>query len=264
MALTATYDPLLGRIRLTGTSLGATATYAVFDRTTNGVTYTVVRGGSGVLVTSATAKVDDYEFPVDQAVTYRVRSYNASNVLQQTFTASITQDLDNPWLKSISRPFLNREIVVSEAGDVSHSNRASIFQVVGRSDPVAVTDTGGLTSYDLVVTTFSDGEADVLRYLVTSGDVIFLQSSASCKLPVEGYFAIGNVTESRHGNKRGRKWFTLPLTRVAAPGPDVIGSTYTWASVLADYATWADVIAANLTWADLLEHVGDPSEVIVP
>ena len=48
------------------------------------------------------------------------------------------------------------------------------------------------------------------------------------------------------------------------PGPEAVGSTYTWTSVLADYPTWADLLADNATWADLLERVGSASDVIVP
>lgn len=264
MALTATYDTLLSRIRLAADTLG-TATYAVFDRTLNGVTYTTIRGGSHVTVTSSAAHIDDYEFPVGETITYRVRSYNASNVLQATFTVATTQDLGNPWLKSVTRPFLNREVTLSTAGDISHQNRVGIFPILGRTDPIAITDVSSQMSFDLTLTTFSAGEADAVRYLVTSGDTIYLQMPTDCEFKApSGYYVVGTVTEARRNNKSERKWFTLPLIRIIAPGPDVVPTTYTWSSTLSEYATWTDVIADNATWADLLERIGSASEVIVP
>lgn len=263
MALTATYNADLSRITLDATALGATATYAVFDRTLDAVTYTAVRGGQDVPVVGEVADLDDYEFPVDEAITYRVRSYNASDVLQQTFTVVITQNLDQPWLKSVSRVYLNRQVEASEASDVTHVNRSGVFPVSGRSYPVAVTDVSSIRRYDLRVTTFTDGEAEALKYMVTSGDILFFHVPSDFPA-LGGYFTVGDVAESRQGLPWERRWFTLPLTEVAPPGPDVIPTTYTIASMLAEYATISAVMADNATIIDLMERVGSPSEVIVP
>lgn len=261
MALTATYNGDLSRIRLAGASLG-TSTYAVFDRTTNGITYTTVRGGLHVAVTASAANLDDYEFPVGVAITYRVRSYNASNVLQATFTQTITQTLTQPWLKSVSRYFLNRQIFAADASDVEYKSRAGIFPVVGRSAPVAVTDIHTLCSYELSVATILKGPADDLRFMVTSGDVLFLHTPLDFPTP-GGYFVVGDVTESRQNLPWARRWFRLPLTEVATPAADVVGALGTWQTVIDTYATWNDLMAAKATWADVLDLIGNPSEVIV-
>ena len=263
MALTATYDAALSRIELAGATLGASATYAVFDRTLNGITYTTVRGGSHVTVASGAAAVNDYEFPVGVAITYRVRSYNASDVLQATFTVAITQAQPDPWLKSVQRPFLNQQISAADASDVTHANRSQVFPIVGRSAGVAVTDIGSGRSYELVIATLTTGDAADLRFLVTSGDILFLHAPDDFPVP-GGYYTVGDVRETRQTLPWERRWFTLPLTEVAAPGPEVIGTTYTIASMLAEYATISAVIAGNATIADLLQRVASPSEVLVP
>lgn len=74
MALTCTYDASLGRVRVTATGLGA-ALVATVQRSTNGVTWTTVRGGTDVpVVAGALARtVDDYEFADGVLTTYRVR-----------------------------------------------------------------------------------------------------------------------------------------------------------------------------------------------
>lgn len=263
MALTATYDASLSRIKLAGGTLGASATYAVFDRTLNGITYTTVRGGTHVAVASGAASLDDYEFPVGVAITYRVRSYDASDVLQATFTVAITQAQPDPWLKSVQRPFLNQQIAAADASDVTHLNRSQVFQVVGRSAGVAVTDVGSGRSYELVIATLTTGDAADLRFLVTSGDILFLHAPADFPVP-GGYYTVGDVRETRQTLPWERRWFTLPLTEVAQPGPEVVGTTYTIASMLAEYATISAVIAGNATISDLLQRVASPSEVLVP
>lgn len=263
MALSATYNGDLSRLILAGTALGASATYAVFDWTVNAVKYTTVRGGGHVTVATQLASVSEFEFPLDQAVTYRVRSYNGSNVLQQTFTTTVTQTLEQPWLKSVERPFLNRPVEASEASDIKYTARAGIFPVIGRSYPIGVTDSFALKTYDLTLTTMEASDAADLRILVTSGDTMFLHSTGDCGAP-GGYYVIGDITEGRQGMPWARRWFTLPLTEVAAPSADVVGAIGTWATVVATYATWADVIAAKASWSELATLVGDPSEVVVP
>ena len=263
MALTATFDSALSRIKLAAGTLGASATYAVFDRTLNGITYTTVRGGTHVSVASAAASLNDYEFPLGVAVTYRVRSYNASDVQQATFTTVITQAQPDPWLKSVQRPFLNQQITPSDASDVTHVNRSQVFPIVGRSYGVAVTDISAGLNYDLTVTTFTLGEAADLLYLAKSGDTVFLHAPADFPVP-GGYYTVGDVRETRQGQPWERRWFTLPLTQVTPPGPEVIGTTYTIASMLAEYATVTAVIAGNATISDLLQRVSSPSEILVP
>lgn len=262
MALTATYNADLARITVTADTLGASATYAVFDRTLNGITYTTVRGGTHVPVASAAGHVDDYEFPAGVLITYRVRSYNVSDVLQATFTTTITQTMADPWLKSVQRPFLNQQISAADASDVTHTNRSQVFPIVGRSNGVAVTDVASGLSYELTVATILKGDHADLLYLVKSGDILFLHAPDDFPTPV-GYFTVGDVREARQGLPWDRRWFTLPLTQIAAPGPEVIGTTYTIASMLAEYATVTAVIAGNATIADLLERTAAPSDVIV-
>jgi hypothetical protein len=180
--------------------------------------------------------------------------------------ASITPMLDSVWLKSIARPFLNRPVTVIHGPRISvtRPSRAGIFNIVGRTLPVAVNTVRGSRRWTMFVRTESAEEAEVLDLILASGDVLLVQAPASCRTVKTGYVSVGDTTEDVHPLRPLRTTFTLPMTEVAPPGPDVVGALSTWQSVLNAYATWADVIAANATWADLLTLVGDPSEVIVP
>lgn len=265
MSLTATYDGVLSRIRLSATLLGATATYAVFERTTNGINYTTVRGGSAVAVASENASVDDYEFPTGVEITYRVTSFNASDVQQAQYTTTITQDLDGPWLKVPAAPFLNTEVVIVDRPQIGRRDRGGTFDIVGRTLPVHVGDVKASRQWILTLLTETPSAASDLDFLFLSGEILFLQLPSATTLVPGGYYAAGDVEQGQATTRLSpRALWVVPLTEVAAPGPEVVGSAYTWTSVLADYATWSALIADNLTWADLLERTGTPSDVIVP
>lgn len=249
----------------------AVADYAVVDRTTNGVTYTTVRGASEVGVTTGCELeqiVDDYEFPVGQLITYRVRSYSDQDVLAATTTCQITVDLDQVWFKSIGRPFLNQAIrCVGNPSPIVRRARNGIFPIVSRSFPVAVTDLRGSRELTQIVVTRTTQERNDLDLLFASGDPIFIHTPANYPLPTM-YAVVGDTSEERPVLNRlcdddWRRW-EVPLVEVAAPGPDVVGSTSTWQTVVNTYATWADVLLAHSTWASVLELIGDGSEVIVP
>lgn len=177
-------------------------------------------------------------------------------------TQSITPTLDAVWIKSISRPFLNRPVTVVDVSEIGRPARNGIFDVVGRSYPVAVTDVRGSRRYALTALTETVEDAEAVDLVLASGDPVFIHVPAAQNVP-GGYAVIGDTSETRFGGQDPRL-FVMPMTEVAAPGPDVVGATVEWASIIADFATWADVIAAFPTWADVLEYVGSPSDVIVP
>jgi hypothetical protein len=72
------------------------------------------------------------------------------------------------------------------------------------------------------------------------------------------------MRRSRFGHVSPRRYFTLPVIEVAAPGADIVGATSTWETLVAEFGTWANVLATFGTWADVVEYVSDPSVVVVP
>ncbi len=272
MALTATYDALLSRIRLAATGLNALSTYAVIDRSTNNfLSSTVIRAGSRVPVAGGVAALDDYEFLAGIPVWYRIRSYSAADALLTTFLVGpMTQDLteldsDQVWLKVPAAPYMNRKVTVSVAGDKSRPARTALFPIVGRSKVIAVSDIRSSMSFELKIRTFSYDEESDLDFILASGNTVFFHLPIGNKCMTGGYYCAGDVSWGPPGSRaRPERIFSIPLTEVVAPGPDVVGSTYTWASTKADYATWALLKAANATWRDLKQRVGDPADVIVP
>jgi hypothetical protein len=266
MAVTLTYDGTLSRVRISVTALGA-ATTATVERSLDLVAWTVVRGGQSVPVSGGLLALDDYEFTAGALNTYRV-----TPDVGAAQTDSITPVLTEVWLKSIGRPFLNRVVECADVGEITRPARGGVFDVVGRSYPVAVSDVRGSRRFNLQVATgttaacadtaAADADADTLELLLASGDPLFLQSPDPL-IPTM-YVYVGDVTYVRAIRGSAKRIYQLPLTEIAAPGADIVGSTSTWQTVLDTYATWQDVLTANPTWNDLLELVASPSEVIVP
>jgi len=264
IVLTLTYDPVLSRVRLVGTGLDQ-FTAVTFERSTNQISWTTVRGGESVEAAASTARLDDYEFAADQINYYRLKTLAPFG--QTSDVEDITPVLTAIWLKSVARPFLNLTIS-APLGDTwrfERPERGGAFEVVGRSLPVAVTDVRGSKRYTLKVRTDTDQAGTDLDLLLASGDILFLHAPVGSVVPTGGVFLFAGRTAVEYPNPPDPMRFTsIPVTECAAPGPDVVGATSSWATVIATYATWADVIAANATWADLLELVGSPDEVIVP
>lgn len=265
MALIATYGDVLSRVHLAADALGATASYAVFDRTIDGgVHWTTIRGGTSVAVSAQLASLDDYEFPAEQATTYRVRSYTAGGALLQTYTTAYTPTLSGQvWLKSLARPFLNREVWVMDVSDVEREARNGVFPIVGRSLPIAISDVRLGREFTLNILRETAEDADDLDYLLASGDTLFLHAPPD--FPVPSLYAVAGRTTKAHPVKGDPlRTYAVPMLECVAPGPDVAGSIGTWQTVINTYATWSDLIAAKATWADVLTLIGEPSEVIVP
>ena len=257
MSLTATFDPILSRVRLAGTGLTGAAT-AVFERSVNGVYWVVVRGGSGVAVNgSDEASLDDYEF-VPGVINYYRATAGATS-----FTDDITPAQSGVWFKSITRPFLNRAVDVTGHSNITRAGRNGVFEVRGRSAPVAVTEVRGSRRWTCTVKCLTVADADALELVFASGDPLLVQTDGVHDIP-GGYVIIDDVTRTRFGHLTGRRYFELPMIEVAAPAADIVGVTSTWETLIAEFGSWTAVLAEFGSWSAVLEHVSDPSVVIVP
>ena len=179
-------------------------------------------------------------------------------------TANTTPTLTTAWLKSIARPFLNQQIEFG--GDqllIQRPPRGGVFNIVGRSLPVAVSDVRGSRRYAVVLRTETAEQAENLDTLFASGDVLFTHGS-QCRVPSGVYWFVGMVEELEPVPEDPWRLTSAEVVEVAAPGPDVVGATSSWQTVINTYATWTDEIVAKASWSALMELVGDPSEVIVP
>lgn len=257
------FDSTLCRVILSmtavRTSLGHDSTGLV-QRSTDQIQWTTVRGAQAAPINASAIPVSDYEF-VPGVVNYYQVIPNTG-----TYTDSITPSLpgDTPWLKNLRFPFLNIPVKISDAGDITRPATGSTFQILGRSFPVAVSTVRAARQYTLTVETDSDDATADLVGLLSTGDVVLLQSPADYLVPVlGGYYTVADTSETRQDVPWEMRWTDLTLTEVVPPDPTVAPITGTWGTVVSDYATWAALVTAQATWADVVELVGAPSDVIV-
>ena len=265
-ALAASYDVTLNRRVVDLTGLNASTDSVTVERSVApNVQWAPVRGWSAQNVSGAAVSYYDYEFPEGVAYKYRVREFDAAGAQLASTDFSVTAvSFDQVWLKIPAAPFLNRPVVVVDRGEIGNRSRSGLFDIVGRTDPVQVGSVRASAAYTLQLLTETAAEERDMEYTLSTGDVVFLHLPAAVEVIPGGYFSVGDVSRQSTLRLSPRRVWSLPLQHTAAPGPDVIGSAYTWNSVLADYATWTDLLADNATWGDLLERTGSPSEVIVP
>lgn len=265
-ALGAGYDPMLNRRTLAITGLNASTDHVTVERAVAPyVQWTMVRGWALQNIALASVTYYDYEFPEGTAYKYRVREFSAAGAqLASTDFAVTAVNFTQPWLKVPAAPFLNRTVVIVDRSGMTNRSRSGLFDVQGRSDPIQVGDVRSSLSYTLQILTQTAADEQNMEYTLATGDVVFLHLPATERKVPGGYFSVGDVTRDSTLRSSARRLWSLPLTRVVPPGPDVAGAAYTWGSVQNDYATWADLMAANATWGDLLQRTGSPADVIVP
>lgn len=265
MTLVAGYETALNRRTIAISGLDASTDHVTVERAVSPyVQWTMVRGWSTQQVAGAAVSYYDYEFPEGVAYQYRVREYDAAGAqLASTDYPVSAATFAEPWLKVPASPFLNTPVVIVDRDDMTNRSRSALFDVKDRTDPIQVGGRRAGLSYTLRLLTETAGDEDNLEFTLSTGDVVFLHLPAGERRVPGGYFSVGDVTRASTLRSSPRRVWTLPLTRVVAPGPDVAGAAYTIASAMADYATIADQVADNATIAILLARTGSPSDVIV-
>ena len=180
-----------------------------------------------------------------------------------TQTATVTPVLSRVWLKSPTRPFLNRAVTVIGPGDPGYASRSSASDIVGSSRAIGVEELRAGPTWTLQLRTETADEAQTLEWVLAAGGIMFIHAPRG-SLVRSDFVLIGDVATSRPKPTGTIKYWQLPCTSITPPGPDVAAAANTWTSLLEQFATWQDVLDAFSTWGDLRDNlVGQPSETIV-
>lgn len=183
--LSVAADATNNRHTLTITQGGTTPVTDLFDveRSADaGVSWTPVRG-SPLTNTGAAMTLHDYEAPRMVAVRYRAKSRSTiSGVVVSSAwvtTAGVTLASDNKWwLKDPLAPTLNRTIKAAPPMRYRAFREHVTFEdLLGRVDPVAVSDGRKLGAGTLAVWLHSKAEYDGILALLRTGRVLLLQST---------------------------------------------------------------------------------------
>jgi hypothetical protein len=230
----------------------------------------ILSGINGTVVANPdfTAQANAAASFADTATPAKTWTINSTAVIVVPQSNTTTPTITEVWLKSPLHPFLNRTARVVGFSEVSRPARNGIFEVVGRTYPVAVTDLRSSRRFTVTIRTDTRAEAEEMDLILAAGDIMLLHippDTAHLWLPVKVYVSIADVTQTRLGIKDGVLCdFAMPCVEVAPPDLDTYGSTATWASIVATQGDWDDVEAAFSDWADVMDLIGDPEDLIVP
>jgi hypothetical protein len=260
--LSAVYDDTAGRVALTVTTAPTGAVSVYFQRSGDRVTWSDVRGGQSITVAGGAASLFDFEYAAGVTNYYRASYVDvAGNSIGPSTTTSVVPIQTGCWLKNPLRPFLNRKVTVIGIGDVTRQSRSGLFDIIGRTLPVAVTDLMSGRSTMLTIRATDPAEAVDVDDMVAVGEVLFLQPPLGSAVPTM-YALPGGATAQRVANTSSARYLPVGLTECAIPDLTLAAVQSTWQTVVNTYATWADLIAAKATWSDVLQLVGSAEDVI--
>jgi len=249
------WDEDKGRNRLSAFrfDIDATVSARVSRRRVLGGAWELVRGGNVDVVNGYMVRpVDDYEFPSGVDLDYRIQGVTVTGSVTQTATVRRQSIADSVWIKFITSPALNQRLEFMGRGEVTRASRTAVYDVVGRSDPVVVSDVHSSRRMTIRCKAETAAQAAALDHALRTGLPCYLQVPENLNAP-SMYAAIGDYSHEPPTLKSRRNIFTISLIEVAAPPPTIVSPGATWAQLLADFATWEDVMAAVPTWMDIAD-----------
>lgn len=280
MTITATYNDNLQSpgwdIALTG--LTGSSYYKVFRRDLSTSSDTLVRvAGAGtdgfVTVSGNTAAVSDYEFSFAMNLQYRLEKYSSLKVLTTTETAATSGVTPFPtgvysgsaWLKDVYTPANSKYIIPTDFNSYSRSGRQTSLSVLGRANPVVITDVlaGKTGKISFVVADIGQGTVNAIfdyETMFNSGQILFFSSLNPASIGIRDfYLSINGVDVNRMTPAyiSGDYVFTIDLdfTEVDPPATTTVDvSVNQWQQVLSSNADWAEVLSQHVSWLDVLQN----------
>jgi hypothetical protein len=166
---------------------------------------------------------------------------------------TVTLPAANPgvWLKFIVQPALNQQLQLIDWGEIARPTRVALYDVMGRTDPVAVTDVHGSRRITVTLRTINNDEAERLDTALSQGRPLFLHVPDNIALP-SLYAVAGDYQASRPSSLTSVRYWQVALIEVAPPPPSAVAPPTTWQNIIDSYATWQDVIDAFPTWQDVV------------
>lgn len=168
------------------------------------------------------------------------------------------------WLMNPARPGQNIRVEITGFSEITNGGRTGIFEIVGRSAPVIISDIMESNSFEFTIDAATKSEAKEIAGRLALGDPMFLLVPDPNADIDTFYFTATSM--KRSVDAPGGSWsITVQAREVSQPAPAVYGSTYIWNDVATDYVSWTAVVAdpQNATWSNLVDRISD-DVIIVP
>lgn len=215
-----------------------------------------VRDAAPATLTAGAWSGTDYEAPLDEPVYYLATSTDQPTAA--ITTASLTLDSGgSTWLKHPGRPWLNTAVHAADGPGLSRPIPRGVFDVLGRTRPVAVSLLRSSERGELHLTTLTDDERVALLALLADGTPLLLSTPAGYGVG-NAYISVGDVVENRVsplGAEPARAW-SLPFIAVDRPAGSALPPPVTYAALHTADPTYRDVLAAELTYQGILDGLG--------
>jgi hypothetical protein len=243
--LTATFDPVYARVGVQ------------IDGFTDGVPVTItrdgdaVRSGVGVVPSSGSYFVWDYEAPFDVSVHYEATDGTL------TATDDVTLPLTVAYLRAPGLPSLDREILPANVPAVSRPRPTAVLRPLGRRAPVVLSGTRSAGEFTLQVWARSATEADDIQALVDEAAVALLIMPRARGI-ARVYVSIADVEEQPITGYVDEEWslWVLACVVVDSPVGDTTGDpTASYQAIVDAHSSYASLYAANDTYLDVLRGV---------
>lgn len=198
---------------------------------------------------------DDFEVPIGTDFTYTATADDIPGAVLTSPTYRI--NTTDTWLKHPGQPALNNHFDVQHGPDLTHPVSQGIFDVIGRTTPIAVSLRRNSARGELTLITWDATERAALLGLLQDGTPLLFTAPDDHGIG-PAYLAIGEVTEERIspiGNRPERRW-TLDFTIVDRPTGAALAVGNTWADANGTYTSWQTLQATEGTWQGLLAGLG--------
>ncbi|MFD5308179.1 hypothetical protein [Streptomyces ardesiacus] len=211
---------------------------------------------------AAPTLAEDHEVPLGSRVWYLLEWFNASGsmvsrILTQTITGPVLGDGDYVWFKSPGLPALNVTVMMEDAPTWERAARKTSLAIVGRRNPVDISDVRGGRTGSLSVLVWDESSNTMFDQLLDSGLPVLIQAMPGYGIPGNLYLSINDVSAANVlgvANEEGWRW-TLAVNEIDRPEGGLQGSaTRTWQDVMDSNADWAAVDAKYPSWAGVLTN----------
>lgn len=228
--LAVTAESTSGRIKvdLTANAGSVTTDRMELQRSADsGATWGAVRntdGDDGLVLSSTTRTIYDYEAPNGTTTSYRARAQHSySGVYASSAwsaTGSATWTATDWWIKHPNVPALNLKLTnaMFSYANIDHAARQGVFQPLGAALPIVVSDTRGGATGSVIVMLSTAVLQNALDTLLDQSDTLLLQGPSSDGHP-DRYVRFGDHSSVRLVDRSWAKATkeTLPWIEVASP-----------------------------------------------
>lgn len=239
-------------VSLTAGSLAGITSFSITRNDPDGISR-AVRSATNISTGGAgTMAFFDYECPLEVDVTYTLTPNTGSPVTSGLVYVWTNDQGSIYWLKNVASASQNVTVNVASMSDVSRKARVlGRYDVLGRANPVVVSDVRGGREGAFSLFTETLEEAAAVRDLLSTGFVLFLQCPRRVNFP-DMYFVAGDATETWLTAMGEERMFEVPFTEVDAPTDDLVAvGANSWALVV-QFGTWNNLKNKRATWLDVL------------